>query len=140
MEYDKYEKMEKYIMTEKHKLPSGAMLEITLLPFEDANDLMQTVVNEIKILGIDLRGLDLRTLFEKEHTTLIGPVCSLLASKQIREAVKKCWPRATYNGVKIDSSTFEAKEARGDYLFTSFYLLKENISPFFESLLLFLTI
>jgi len=121
-------------MSEKRTLASGAVLEITLLPFEEANDLMQTIVGEIKVLGEDIRGMDLKTLFEKEQSTLIGPVCSLLASKVIREAVKKCWVRATYNGVKISSDTFEKKENRGDYLISSFYLIQENCLPFFQDL------
>jgi hypothetical protein len=123
----------------KITLKSGAVLDITPLPFEEAWGIVQDILTEIKTLGIDIRGLDIKTLLTKEHTTLIGPVCSLLSSKVIREAVKKCWPRATYNGLKIDSSTFEAKDARGDYLFVSYHLLKEVASPFFENLISILT-
>lgn len=122
-------------MTEKITLPSGAVLDITLLPFEEGVDLMQDIANEVKKMGLDIQGFDLKTLLEKEHTTLIGPVCSLLASKVVRENIRKCWPRATYNGLKIDSSTFEKKENRGDYLLSSFHLLRVQLSPFFENLI-----
>lgn len=122
-------------MTEKIKLPSGAMLEITLLSFESAMDLMQLTAEEIRKLGIDIKGLNLRTILEQEHTTLIGPVCSLLSSRVLREEIKKCWDRATYNNVKIDSSTFEKAENRGDYLFVSYHLLKANLLPFFQNLI-----
>ena len=42
--------------------------------------------------------------------------------------------RCLYNGSKIDNDTFEAAEARQDYIKVCAEVAKENVAPFVKSL------
>lgn len=123
----------------KIDLVSGAVLEITPMPFEKAWEVMQVVIKEIE--GINLG--DLGFLFSKfdpsELFKLKGPLCALLSNKKMVEAAKLCFPKCTINGLKIDDSTFDIPSLRSDYISIIFYVLTVNISPFFKNLGSFLT-
>ena len=123
----------------KHKLPSGAELGITPLPVEEAWAVTQAVLKEIGQAKLDLKGMDLEKILASDVMAAKDAVCALLASDIVLEATKKCFSRCTYNSVKIaDGKVFEPVEARRDFLFAAFYGLKENIYPFFGSLISFL--
>lgn len=119
---------------EKFILPSGAKFEVQPLSYEGAWAVSQSIIKEIEKTQIDLKGLDLSQIMASDVMIMKGPICSILASNVVLESVKQCFAKCRYNDAKIDSMTFEKKEARGDYLFACFYALKENVSPFFGSL------
>lgn len=119
----------------KITLPSGAVLDITLLPFEEAWGVSQTITKEIERINFDIGSFSLKEFVMSDIVNLKNPICAILSSKSIIDAAKICFKRATYNGLKIDSQTFENRDARPDFLPVVFYVIKENVSPFFENLL-----
>jgi hypothetical protein len=121
------------------ELPSGAYIDVTPLPYAQAWDVAQTLLREVEKLNIDLRGLNLDELMATDIVAIKGPICAVLGSPTVLNAVKLCFNRCTYNLAKIDDKTFEPVEARGDFLFCAFYALKENVHPFFGSLVSYLT-
>ena len=130
-------------MTEKITLPSGAILDITLMPFEAAWDVCQLVTKEIEKLAIDPSVLSIFSKDEKTDVTIAelfnlkGPICSILANPILVEAAKICFVKCTYDDIRIDKHTFEKVECRGDFIPAVYFVLKSNLSPFFGSLLLF---
>lgn len=119
-------------------LPSGAVLEITLLPYEDAWGVSQRVSKLLESIKVDFKSIDLKNLMLSDVAVIQGPIFHVLSSAEIIDAAKTCFKRCTYNGLKIDGQTFDAKEARKDYLPVIFYVLKANIEPFFAGLISFL--
>ena len=132
-------------MTEKITLPSGAILDITLMPFETAWEVSQMVTKEIEKLAIDPSVMHMFSRDEKtdvnlsEIFNLKGPICSILANPVLVDAAKICFFKCTYNDVRIDKNTFEKVECRSDFIPAIYFVLKENLSPFFGSLLSFFT-
>ena len=114
-------------MSRKVVLPSGAILEITAAPFDDAKALYMAVADEA-------RGLKLDSKAEIDANFWKDIFCTGLASKKIEAALAVCFKRVTYSGLKIDKDTFEPIEAREDYLTVCFEVAKENVSPFLKSL------
>lgn len=123
-------------MGEKIKLPSGSDLEITMLPYEEAWSVTQEVSTFLKEISFDLTKVDWKTFKKKDVLVFAGPFLSLVGSKIVVESAKKCFKRCLINNVKIDSMTFESRETRSDYPMVIFHVLKENIAPFFEKILL----
>lgn len=125
----------------KHDLPSGAVLDITLLPYGEAWDIASAVVKELKEVELNLPSdLDFAdsakvTQYLLGHIRDIqSPLCSILSSKKILESAHACLKKCTYDNARINGQTFESLEGRKDFLIACFYALKENISPFFEGL------
>lgn len=124
---------------DKIDLPSGAVLEIGLLPYEDAWKVQQKVAAVFETLKIDIEKIDLKNLFATDIMAIKGPIMHLLSNEVIIAAAKDCFKKCLYNGLKIDVLTFDSKEARGDYLYCVFHVLKANIEPFFAGLVSFLS-
>lgn len=118
-------------------LPSGAKLEITLLPWEEAWGVSQRVAKVFEGLPIDGESLkmDAKSFLLADVAKIKGPLLFLVGNQVIVEAAKTCFKRCTYNGLRIDKDTFEAREARQDYIPAVIQVLRENIAPFFESLI-----
>lgn len=113
-------------MIEK-KLPSGAVLKITLAPFAEAKALYQACLEE-------LRGLKVDPHEEIDVNLFKDLFCVGLSSKKIENALAACMKRSLYNDLKIDENTFEPVDARQDYMVACFEVAKENIAPFVKSL------
>ena len=112
------------------KLPSGAILKITLAPFSDAKALHQAILEEIK--QIELSGkTDLTNMFK-------NIACVAFSSKKIESCIEICLKRCTYDfgkgDLKIDSHTFEPLAHREDYIAVCTAVIEENILPFMKSL------
>lgn len=107
-------------------LPSGKVLSITLAPFEDAKELQQALLEEVKTLSVDPTG-NMADLYKDLF-------CAGFSSKKVEKALMKCMNRVTYDGVRIDKDTWEPEEARGDYMPTCVEVGKANILPFLKSL------
>ena len=121
----------------RQELPSGAYIDVTPLPYVQAWDVAQSLLREIQKTDIDVKGLDVDQILVSDMIMLKGPFCALLGSPVVQNAVKLCFNRCTYGKssmMKLDDSSFEPIEARGDYLFCAYYALKENVYPFFGSL------
>ena len=119
-------------MSEKVTLPSGAVLDVTPLSYEKAWGVTQDIVRVVEKLNVDLKVFDFGNVSATDVLALRGPICTVLTSPEILSAVKLCFGGCTYNNLRIDSGTFEAKEARGDFLFAAFHAMKENAAPFFS--------
>jgi hypothetical protein len=131
-------------VSKKITLPSGAVLDITLMPFKTAWAVSQTVIKELGRLEVDTSIL---SLFKNERDynvsladilSLKSPVCAILSNKIIEEEAITCFTKCTYKGLRITEDTFEAEESRGDYIYACFHVLSSNLSPFFTSLTSFL--
>jgi hypothetical protein len=122
----------------RQELPSGAYLDVTPLSYAQAWEVAQTVIKVVEKVQLDLRGIDFESLLATDIIAFKGPLCAILGSPEMNNAVKLCFNRCSYNQVRIDDKTFEPVDARGDYLFAAFYALRENVYPFFGSLVSFL--
>jgi len=123
----------------KIDLPTGAVLDITLLPYEQAWDISQRITKVLETIDIDIKSIDFKNPTYSDVIGFKGPLFNILSSKEVLEAAKICLTRCTYNGLKIDSMTFESKESRKNFLPVMYHVLKENIAPFFEGLISFLS-
>lgn len=124
----------------RQELPSGAYLDVTPLSYAQAWDVAQTMMREVQKLELDLRGMDFEALLVSDIVMFKGPICALLGSPVMQNMVKLCFGKCCYNQVRIDDTTFEAVEKRGDFLFCAFYALRENVYPFFGSLVSYLKV
>jgi hypothetical protein len=122
-------------------LDSGAKLEVQLAPFEEAEALLEVVMEELGDIKIELglKGKDLKEIFEMEITddalnTIKNVVAKVISSKKIKAALWPCMGRALYNDIKIGKETFESETARGDYLVVVKEVLWLNLSPFCKNL------
>jgi hypothetical protein len=114
-------------MSREVTLPSGAVLVVAPAPFQAAKALYQAVLEEVKGVKVD-------PLAEVDVNLFKDMFCIGLSSKKIESALAECLKRVTYNGLKVDSSTFEPVESRQDYVTACFEVAKENIEPFTKSL------
>jgi len=111
----------------KVELPSGAMLEITVSPLKEGKALYMAIAREMAAVAI--QGQD--QLFN----LLKNVIMAGLASKEIDDAIEACMKRVTYNGLKIDDSTFDPEERRQDYFFARYEVAYDNVLPFLKPLL-----
>lgn len=112
------------------KLPSGAILKITPGSFEESKTLYQALLSEMQKVRIDKPMLT----YEDEAELTKNLFCIGFSSPVIEQALWVCFKRCTYNGVRIDASTFEPLEARGDYIEVCVEVVKVNVGPFAKSL------
>ena len=97
----------------KKTLESGAKIEIQMASFERSHRLMQVV---------------------KASMISMDDVIALIVFEGVQPALWECMECCLYNGIKIDKDTFEAEEARGDYLLVAKEVLVHNLGPFFKNL------
>lgn len=111
----------------KIKLPSGAELRIQLPDFDVSQDLFQSVLKEAKGVRLDLNA-------EADVNLAKDLFFSIMASKEIRSDLWRCFEHCLYDGERITKDTFQPAKAREDYLQVSFEVAKENLAPFMKSL------
>lgn len=109
------------------KLPSGAVLKITLSPFAISKNLFEAVTEEIKLLKLDPQA-------ELDFDLCKNLFCTGFSSKKIDAALQECMKRATYNGVKLTEDTFEPEDARQDYVTVCLEVALLNLRPFTKNL------
>lgn len=119
---------------EKITLPSGAELQITLLPYLEAWSVVQKLSKVVEKLNIDLKDIPFGELKSVDVLKLTGPIAQILSSNEVIEVAKICFKRCLIDNLKIDDSTFEARGRRVDFLPVVFFVLRENVSPFFGGL------
>ena len=91
------------------KLSSGAELDITMASFEEGDVLLDACLRELD--GIPISSKD-------DHISVFKNLfVRAKLSKGIKEALKPCLARTTYDKVKlIDFDIFEDEKKRSDYL------------------------
>jgi hypothetical protein len=120
----------------EYDLPSGAKLHVTPLDFSEAFAVFQQVAKIIGLIEVDLQGIELgKDFMAQDLMKFKRPLTQLLSNSDIEKAGKQCLKKCTYDGLKIDDRTWNAVEARKDYLFAIFFALKENCSPFLAGVL-----
>lgn len=117
------------------QLPSGSVLKVTPLPFQEAVEVKQMIADELSRIEVDLSGINIVKITEVDVLRFSKPMMQILSNKKIATMAQRCFKRCTYNGIKIDENTFEDVAARQDYLPCCFHALRENLTPFFASLL-----
>lgn len=129
------------------KLPSGATLECTMASFEEADNLLTSVLHEASLINLDF-GKEfegIKTLSELNANgnilnTVKNALCQMLKSKAVKDCIFICGRRAIYTpkdsaaGVKVDRSTFESEQARQDYIEFLREVAWFNLSPFFAGM------
>lgn len=119
------------------KLDSGAVLLVTMAPFEDCKDLHDAVLRTLLQAGIK----------EKDLTELDMAPFILMAgsSKEVERCLFKCAERAVYrhdgsevSSTKIDKALFDmpkvGEKARSDYYPMFFKIAEVNLKPFMQAL------
>jgi hypothetical protein len=112
------------------QLPSGAVLKIGTIPFEDANNLKKAVMREIK--GVPIKNSKETMDLYKDY------LCSAFGSEEVEKALWECMKRCIYNSglgdLKIDLSTFQNVQAREDFTTVQVEVGIESLAPFGKSL------
>lgn len=114
------------------KLPSGATLDITVLDYEKAFEVFQITMRQLGLIDIDLSKMDFANFAAADIMEFKRPLAQILSNADLVKMGNKCLEKCTYDGIKVTTKTWEAPEARKDYLFALFYALKENCYPFVE--------
>ena len=112
---------------ETKKLPSGAVLSLTMAPFQDGHRLMKAVAREIE--GVKITGD-----FLKEPDAIKNIIMRAIYSEDVELALKPCLARCSYNKQQITEDAFEDEKARGDFLPVVKEVMVYNLTPFFGSL------
>lgn len=124
------------IHTREVQLPSGAILRINIAPFVDSKNLAQSLLSELSDVNFDLK-TDTKNVVEMAKV-FKEIFCKGFSSPLIESYLLKCMERCSYdNGkgaLRIDRDTFEAVDARQDYVTTCIEVAKDNVFPFGKSL------
>jgi len=127
-------------MSEPITLKSGAVLVLGSPSFAHGMKLFKVIVNELKLVDLDISSLDLRTFAGKDINSLKNAIFQLLGSDALEAAIFDCAIKSTYNSMKITRETFAPDEARADYFPVAWEVIKHSLRPFFSNLdLSFLT-
>lgn len=115
-------------------LPSGAILEMTMAPFEDGHRLLKAVSREIEStkLASNMQDID----------AIKNLMMRAIYSEEIDRALTPCMARCKYNKQPVNKNLFadetiteeEKIKRRGDYLPILKEVLLYNLTPFFSSL------
>ena len=117
------------------KTESGADVKINMADFITSMKLKKAIQKALLVNKIDIASLDFSELKSGAISSIFELVLTADSNEEVENAVFKCLARCTYNGMKIEVSTFEPMEAREDYYEVIIACLKENLSPFFKPLL-----
>ena len=115
-------------------LKSGAVAELSMASFAVSARLFKAMANELKLVDVDIEGVDLSKVQDMDLNAIKNAILQLLGSDQIEKYLFDCMARCTYQGQKITTATFDTEEARGDYLPIALEVIKLNVLPFFKNL------
>lgn len=108
------------------KLPSGAVLKITVGSFEESKALYQACLEELGSVHF--------ATGEQMMSAYKNIICTGFASKKVEKALWVCLNRVLYNDSRVTLDTFENEKAREDYNHVFIEVLEENVRPFMKSL------
>lgn len=121
-------------------LKSGRELSLALAPFSIGSKLFKAVLAELRTINIDVTKLDmsmeldLRKIDPRMINVIKDAFCEIAASETVEAAFFECAGRCLIDGKKITRETFEAPDAREDFLPVAWEVIKYNLSPFFRGL------
>lgn len=112
-------------------LPSGAVLKLNPAPFEQAKNLYQAILEELKPVSISTSS--------DVAEVLKNLMCYGFSSKKVEQCLWECMKRCQYNNgkiqdLKVDKDIFNNVEVREDYVPICIEVVKENVGPFVKSL------
>jgi hypothetical protein len=107
-------------------LPSGAILKIGNIPFDDSNNLKKAVMREMKLISMDQH----RNLLDMYKDIL----CASFSSEEVEKCLWLCMNRCLYNDLKIEKKTFDPKSAREDFTDVQMEVAVECLTPFTNAL------
>jgi hypothetical protein len=115
---------------------SGAKVKINPAPFGAAISLKSALARELSAAKVDI-SIDLLNGMQKDINLVDFAKVALIvdSSDAVMDRLFDCLIRCSYNGEKITPGTFEDVDARQDYYEIMIACLKENLSPFFKSLI-----
>jgi hypothetical protein len=118
-------------MSHETPLPSGVVLTVNCADYENADRLFRSVMTELRNAKADLGAL---ASLGEDISPLVQGGMTLLASKEVSDALWSCASRCLYGHEKVTRKLFEAEDARQDVYPLLWEVAKVNLSPFFGSL------
>lgn len=115
-------------------LKSGAVLQVGIASFTEANRLLKAVALELAKVEFSIDNLDFSALGGRDINTLKNALLQVVASESIETALFVCMKRCLYDDVQITRDTFEPEKTRPDYIPVAWEVMKANLSPFFSGL------
>ena len=112
------------------KLASGAVLNVTMSSFDDADALQTALLNAAK-------GMKLNADIESQDVSdMLGPILNAATSKEVKAAMFKCFERVTYNGQRMGKELLDDPEigerVREDLYEIQINVAKVNCGPFIK--------
>lgn len=129
-------------MMEEIILPSGAKLQITVAPFADSHALLKAILRSVRgaqfstgIMDTDMSMEGIKNSPEA-LSQIIDKVLSIATSDEVDAALRKCFERVIYQGVKLTISIFDdpnfSEDIRVDYYTICMKVIEANCKPFFK--------
>lgn len=115
-------------------LKTGAVLQVTIASFEDADELAKIVARELLVVNFDLDTLDFSALGEKDINTFKNVFFQLIASKPLAAQLWACAGKCLLNDERITKATFQPENMREHYFPCMLEVMKANLIPFFKGL------
>lgn len=104
-------------------LPSGAVIRIDEAPFEDALELNDIFLEELRSVNFSVKN--------EIGSMLAAAVLAVAPSKKFRAAVLKCMERCLYDGATMNKEFWKAgKIKREDFYSACHSVSEENLRPF----------
>jgi hypothetical protein len=116
---------------------NGKELNITPASFAEVMELKSAVLRAVSAQKPSVGENILDVLNTKTELTgemldsILQAALSVAADKEVERLLMACARRATIGGIKPDAEYFEDANNRADYYPAMFYVLKENLAPFF---------
>lgn len=109
---------------------NGHVLKVMPAPFADAQELLEALSAEAAKIPVVSQG--------EVGELCKNLICSVISSRAVKSALKKCLIRSTYDGgqgdLKIEDDTWTTFEARENYIDSCTEVIEENVRPFMKSL------
>lgn len=112
---------------QKITLPSGAVLEMTMAPFQEGRKLQVAVSKALKSVNLSAN--------IENANALKDAFIEVSTSKEVEDAILACLKRCTYNNERIlNWEFFEDINRREDYFSVCWEVVKFNLYPFMKRL------
>jgi hypothetical protein len=125
-------------MDNQFTLTSGAKLVVTIAPFQDANNLKNSLLRAVK----GMRGLDetivgaAQGIKDVDLGSILDVVLNAATSPEVENAIFKCAERVTWNAIKVTPELFDdikyGEQAREDYYEICLKISEVNCRPFLK--------
>lgn len=125
-------------MSEPILLPSGRTLTVNIAPFSVGKKAFKTLARELLLVRLDLDITKIKTVGDLDVNILKDAILQCIASDVLElcffECAAKCLISDGSAQLKVDKDSFEHEDARQDYLFVVWEVMKDNLIPFFKGL------